>query len=729
MSSVDGESGCKAIGGGLLRRPRMLGLVAALMFAGAAAPADAQTISVSCSATALVQDLLSAYNAPGSNETLSLASGCTYSIPSPSLAGNPGGAYYGTDGTPFDWYGPSGLPAIDGAITIQGHGAVLEGGGAGSRYRLFYVAADPGSLDTLDYTSPGAGSLTLEDATLEDFDAQGGSASAAGGGAGMGGAVFNQGALTLDAVTATGNIAQGGSGTYAGGDNVTDGGGIGTDGTINSGGGFGPGSFGGAGGGASGSGGAGGGGGGGGFVSSEDGSPGGVSAAGNGGGPDTGLGGISSTAATGGDGSGGGGSSQGAGGAFGEGGAGGAGGGGVGGGGTYGAGGAGGFGAGGGPCSSGGFGGGSGQGYGDGFCTAVAGGFGGGEGVNAEGANDGYADGGGGAGMGGVVFNMQGSVSVVNSTLYDNSAIAGAAGSGAQGLGGAIFNLNGTVTLTNVTSDQNHALEGATDIYDLVYDSVKARAATVTLTDSVLTGGGGLSDMIVNRPTDTSAGANLGTANVALGSTSIVGLVVNDGTGTSTGTSLGGDPNLQPLTDNGGPGMFTQLLGTGSSALGVGSCTLIVDERGDLRPDGAGCDLGAVQMNPPPACTDVSATVTDGSSLQVQLVCTGQTAYVEPSTPAHGTLSNFDPAAGTVTYTPAAAYSGADSFTFTASNAVGASFPATATVTVNPEPAPVDSSPPAISGQAKAGQRLPCKLAVEDPHRLSTSTNGLETGP
>jgi hypothetical protein len=43
VSNVDSESGCKAIGGGLLRRPRMLGLVAALMFAGAAAPADAQT--------------------------------------------------------------------------------------------------------------------------------------------------------------------------------------------------------------------------------------------------------------------------------------------------------------------------------------------------------------------------------------------------------------------------------------------------------------------------------------------------------------------------------------------------------------------------------------------------------------------------------------------------------------------------------------------------------------
>ena len=173
MSNVDSESGARAMGVGWLRRPRMLGLVAALMFAGVAAPANAQTtISVSCSASVLVQDLLSAYSAAGSTETLSLASGCTYSIPNPSLAGNPGGAYYGTNGTPFDWYGPSGLPAIDGTITIEGNGAVLEGGGAGSRYRLVYVGADPSSPNTLGYTSPGAGSLTLEDVTLEGFDAQ-----------------------------------------------------------------------------------------------------------------------------------------------------------------------------------------------------------------------------------------------------------------------------------------------------------------------------------------------------------------------------------------------------------------------------------------------------------------------------------------------------------------------------------------------------------------------------
>jgi hypothetical protein len=174
-----------------------LAMAAALLICGGSivlAPglASAQTVNVSCSADALVQDLLTAYDTPGTTETLSLASPCTYAIPNPASAGNAGGAYYGTDGTPFDWYGPAGLPAIDGTITIDGNGAVLQGGGASARYRLFYVAADPASASTPSYTSPGAGSLTLHNLALEDGNAQGGNAGESGGGAGMGGAIFNQ---------------------------------------------------------------------------------------------------------------------------------------------------------------------------------------------------------------------------------------------------------------------------------------------------------------------------------------------------------------------------------------------------------------------------------------------------------------------------------------------------------------------------------------------------------
>jgi hypothetical protein len=581
--------------------------VVVTVVAAIAGPTSARavgSVSVGCSANALVMALLSAYDGPGSTETLSLSAGCMYELPDPSSTTPT--AYYGTDGTPFDWYGPAGLPAIDGTITIEGNGATIEGGGPGSRYRLFYVAADRTNANTLNYTSPGAGSLTLHNLTLSGGDAQGGNAvNGGGGGAGMGGAVFNQGQLTLDGVTVSDNTAGGGA-TSENGDTYEygGGGGIGTDATLGgSGGGFGPGSFGGGTGGApdndTGTG-----GGGAGFAG-EDGSAAG-DGGGGGGGTETGLGG-SSDDSPGGDGSGAGdccfGGVGASGGAFGKGGGGiegffsdpddnspdsSGGGGGVGGGaGIEGAGG--GFGGGGTYAAAGGFGGGGGYGGG-------GGGFGGGTGDPGD-----SEVGGGGAGLGGAVFNMQGSVTIENSTLDGNHASDGSASGGAnagKGLGGAIFNLNGSVVLTDATFDHNIANDGATDVYDLVYDSVTTRAAMLTLTDSVLTGSGGPSDVTVDKPTDTTAGANVGTASVALGTTSVVGLIVKSGGGLYTGTSVSGEPNLSPLADNGGPGMQTQLPGAGSDLLGAGSCVEATDERGDPRPPVgvSGCDIGAVEV-------------------------------------------------------------------------------------------------------------------------------------
>ena len=86
-----------------------------------------------------------------------------------------------------------------------------------------------------------------------------------------------------------------------------------------------------------------------------------------------------------------------------------------------------------------------------------------------------------------------------------------------------------------------------------------------------------------------------------------------------------------------------------------------------------------------PSCSGVTQTVAHGAPTGVQLTCTGESlAYVAPSTPAHGSISNFDAGTGRLTYTPAAGYTGPDSFTFTASNDGGTSDPATATITVLP---------------------------------------------
>ncbi|MCC6621710.1 MAG: hypothetical protein IT385_10675, partial [Deltaproteobacteria bacterium] len=108
------------------------------------------------------------------------------------------------------WYGPNGLPPVFTPITIEGNGAriVREGDVA---LRFFYVA---GPFHNLRAGKPAAatpGTLVLRNLTLAGGLFRGGRSENGGGGAGMGGAIFNQGTLTLDGVTAHDNRAEGGS--------------------------------------------------------------------------------------------------------------------------------------------------------------------------------------------------------------------------------------------------------------------------------------------------------------------------------------------------------------------------------------------------------------------------------------------------------------------------------------------------------------------------------------
>ncbi len=110
--------------------------------------------------------------------TITLAKNCTYSFTT---------AYAG--GPLASWYGPAALPAIASSITIVGQGSTIQRDIpiATPAFRLFYVGAAPTAAKTLNYTTPGAGKLTLQDLTLNNGLALGGDASmiaAGGGGAG-----------------------------------------------------------------------------------------------------------------------------------------------------------------------------------------------------------------------------------------------------------------------------------------------------------------------------------------------------------------------------------------------------------------------------------------------------------------------------------------------------------------------------------------------------------------
>lgn len=570
----------------------LLAGTAALLTLGTCTNVQAATVTVPDSSVAGLVAAINAANATPEADTLNVSG--TYSF---TTADN-------------WWYGPNALPAITSDITIQGdaaRGAVLANTN-GSRLRIFYVADTRSGLS--------AGTLTLRNLELRNGRALGGSSAFGGGGAGLGGAIYNQGTLALSGVTFAGNTATGGSAFNV---NSTSGGGMGADGTLAGGGGFGGAVTGGGSGGAGAAATAGGGGGGGGYGAADNGANGTNPGGGRGGGTSDGLGGASQGVKGGagsgaggtavvGSGDGGNGGRLGVGGSVGTAPA----------GSNLGGGGGGGVGGGGGGAGPGSGGGGGGFGGGGGWSNIISGngGFGGGgagdDGRNAGatpgkggyGGGDGgpfiansVSVGGGGAGMGGAIFNDRGTVTATNSTfsgnavtggISDSRAIGGTvnAGQGGSALGAAIFNLNGSLTLAHVTIAGNSATAGTGATNGIAQGSVVTlgldsnpgtpRSASANIRQSIVTAVGGRAVW-----TDNPATVPDGTANFATASSNA------DTTGPD-------DPQLAPLGDYGGP-TRTMAPNPGSPVIGAGTRTDLttVDQRGFTRV--APYDLGAVE--------------------------------------------------------------------------------------------------------------------------------------
>jgi hypothetical protein len=442
-------------------------------------------------------------------------------------------------------FGPTAL-VITGPLIIEGDpaqpGVTIDGLGL---HRVFAVSS--------------TGNLVIRNLTITGGVAQGGAGGSpinepgagGGGGAGMGGAIFNAGSVLVQNCTLTGNEAiggAGGNGSFVGG-------------LFGEGGGGGPGgkggdTFNGLGGG-------------GGGVAGPGGSAGNPSATG-------GANEFGNQAAPGANGM-----------------AGGGGGGGTGGGPTFGGNGtdltSGGLGGGGGGGNTGGdagFGGGGGAGNGNsGGARAGNGGFGGGGGGNCDNgglagstlfaggaggstSGSGGPGGGGGAGLGGAIFNNAGSVAVLNSTLTANVAQGGSGGNGAgggnfgspgNGLGAAVFSRNGFLLVTNSTLYLN-----AGSNIEVLGDG---DTATATINNSILSNGGngGPPDFF-----DTTI--NGGMIGLAGGGN----LVQNNSGLPPAAVVSGANPQLSALADNGGP-TKTLLPAGGSPAINAGLPASAVD--------------------------------------------------------------------------------------------------------------------------------------------------------
>lgn len=566
------------------------------------------------------------------------------------------------------WYGPNALPPIASDITIEGYGVTLRIADGTRRLRFFFVGADArlsatnafGEPVTPGFNTPGAGRLTLRGIVLSGGRQLGGYSSCrAGGGAGMGGAIFNQGTLVVDSSVLAGNEARGGPADC--GRMFVGSGGMGSDPGI---------------------GGRGGGMGGRVPLGSGD-TPDDVEArgyfsglsglgslyttrypsSGTTGGPvetlailpTTGHGGASGALQvfdrdgqlTYGNRLGAGGGFRGGlgaatprpGGAFGEGGAGG-----------------------GWASAGGGVGGGAGQ---SDFISGGGGGFGGGgssvgnlgcafcgaSGFGGSGHAPGYGARATGAGMGGAIFNLAGDVTLLNATLSGNAARGGtrdphlppstAWGPDGSGLGGAVFNLNGALQVEFSTLADNRVSGGpgsdAGAIHSVAYNGdasddaaapgfTGSHVASVQLRYAILSGsrrsddGVAVNDLVVDRPVAVQGDMpNLGAALIQAPETGARNLVtrwrIDNAIGELAANTVTMDPRLLPLMRNGGT-TPTMMLGEGSparDAAPAADCNGRVDQRGVVRPLGMGCDLGAVEQEQPILVTTaVDAVVNDG---------------------------------------------------------------------------------------------------------------------
>lgn len=214
-----------------------------------------------------------------------------------------------------------------------------------------------------------------------------------------------------------------------------------------------------------------------------------------------------------------------------------------------------------------------------------------------------------------------GTTTITSSTFRDNSAVAGFGNGGAIQIAstGSLTVINSTIsnnTATNAGGGITTAGAPVTLVYATVVDNTGSSGANLEM--------GGSGD---SKGTLTSFGSVValprgGGTNCAEVTTSSDGYNVSDDAscGFTAGTDLqgSGDPGLGQLAANGGPTQ-TRLPGAGSPLLDripASACQsgvavgIAQDQRGLTRPGAAGCDVGSVEVQPPPPADPAVVTPT-----------------------------------------------------------------------------------------------------------------------
>lgn len=281
-------------------------------------------------------------------------------------------------------------------------------------------------------------------------------------------------------------------------------------------------------------------------------------------------------------------------------------------------------------------------------------------------------------GLGGGIYSGVNTANAVTtldidaSTISNNQAYAGSAfvvyspGSGA----------------TNTTTVDDSTIHGNASVS--VYGAIEQVGRPVTITDSTITdntaAANGAGAIYAAAP---AGGGVSNTVFAGNAPRACVGPVAGNG-GNYGGPAQGGcglvpagDPQLGALSDNGGP-MRTRLPGPASPLLDVLTCSgSNPDQRGVSRPQGAKCDIGAVEAEQlvPTAdgpghvdlavgsSADPAATFTSTGSPLPELSASGL--------PAGLTFTDHGDGTATISGTPAAGTGGVHTVTVTATNEAG----------------------------------------------------------
>ena len=244
---------------------------------------------------------------------------------------------------------------------------------------------------------------------------------------------------------------------------------------------------------------------------------------------------------------------------------------------------------------------------------------------------------------GGGIENFAGTLTVTDSTINANKAEIVSSGTASDGAGGGIGIFDGPVTITNSTISGNtaHGNGGGIDMFGVISPTVQLRNVTITANtaDSNNNGvgdGGGIANSTANMSVDdTIIGGNSdpGGQGVDCFAGSFATLAMRYAILPAAQTCAAvfnpapvGLLNVSPiplsvLQPNGGGTPTHDVLG-GSPARDAGNpggCGVPNDQRGVPRPQGARCDLGAVEAGAPDSDADRVPDVIDNCPSVVNL--------------------------------------------------------------------------------------------------------------